>query len=78
MGSIKQGITAGVDSPVWREPNSFNINDRQGFVLGTDVPGTTKTAPGSCKVYKKNYIKNCPNWNNLQRVKKGYSRIDLF
>lgn len=32
---------------------SFHINDHQGFVLGADVPGTTETAPGSCKVYKK-------------------------
>lgn len=32
---------------------SFHINDHQGFVLDADVPGTTETAPGSCKVYKK-------------------------
>lgn len=40
-----------------RKPNYFNINGRQGFVLGADVPGTTKTAPGSCKGYKKITLK---------------------
>lgn len=75
---MKQGMMVRMDSALLGEAKPFNINDCQGFVLGTDVPGTTETAPGSCKVYKKNYIKNCPNWNNLKRVKKGYSRINLF
>lgn len=71
MGSIKQGITAGVDSLLQREPTSFNINDRQGFVLGTDVPGTTKTAPGSCKVYKKITLKTVQIGIIYRELKKG-------
>lgn len=44
-------------SPLLGEPKPFNINDCQGFVLGTDMPATTETAPGSCKVYKKITLK---------------------
>lgn len=57
MGSIKEGMMVKMDSPLLGEPKSFNINDHQGFVLSTDMSGTTKKAPGSCKVYKKITLK---------------------
>jgi len=50
-------MMARMDSSLLGEPKSSNINDHQGFVLSTDVPGTTETAPGSCKLYKKITLK---------------------
>lgn len=52
-GTIKEDVMAKNEFSAIGGAKSFHINDHQGFVLGADVPGTTETAPGSCKVYKK-------------------------
>lgn len=53
MGSIKGGMMVKMDSPLLGEPKSFNINDRQGFVLSTDMSGTTKKLQGVARCTKK-------------------------
>lgn len=66
-GSTKEGVMANVDSPLLEEPNLFILMITRVLCSVQTCLELQKQLQGVARCTK-NYIRNCPNWNNLKRV----------